>query len=107
MRLTRRIGQLQFLLAQSSIYASVIAQKLAKDTEDRRKRDEAAGKRAAQRERKEAQKQAASGNDQQRRSGRAAVAAKASTTSTIQAAKRESVDHKEVGSIWCKSRIPR
>jgi ATP-dependent DNA helicase len=80
------------LLAQSSIYASVIAQKLAKDTEDRRKRDEQAEKRQATKEKKEAVKQANAGNE--RRSGRAAAHAQTSSRrskvpSTVNAPKRE------------------
>lgn len=66
----------------------MIAQKLQKDTEDRRKRDEAAGKRAQQKERKQAQKQAATGNE--RRSGRAATR-KAAATTTAAPAKHEEV----------------
>ena len=84
--------QLKHLLAQSSIYAHIIAEKLAKDTQERRKRDDAAGKRAATKEKKQAVKQANAG--QERRSGRAAAVkaqngSKPTNATTVAPPKRE------------------
>ena len=65
-RYANALLQLRFLLAQSTIYSSIIADKLNRETADRRKRDAAVRKRAAAKQERTATRQANAGRTTRR-----------------------------------------